>query len=49
MCGSPTDLLVAKNGSKEADSQDILFLLIDLYKSVFCKDSVYDFCCSGHK
>lgn len=37
MCGSPTDLLEAKNGTKDADSSDILFLLIDLYKSV-----VYD-------
>lgn len=36
MCGSPMDLLGAKNGTKEADSSDILFLLIDLYKSVFC-------------
>lgn len=35
MCGSPRDLLEAKNGNKEADSSDILFLLIDLYKSVF--------------
>lgn len=49
MCGSPTDLLVAKNGSKEADSPDILFLLIDLYKSVFRSDSADVFCCSGHK
>lgn len=36
MCGSPMDLLGAKNGTQEADSSDILFLLIDLYKSVFC-------------
>lgn len=34
MCGSPTDLLEAKNGTTEADSSDIVFLLIDLYKSV---------------
>lgn len=34
MCGSPMDILEAKNGTKEADSSDILFLLIDLYKSV---------------
>lgn len=34
MCGSPQDLLGAKNGTKEADNSDILFLLIDLYKSV---------------
>lgn len=39
MCGSPMDLLEAKNGTKEADSSDILFLLIDLYKSV-----VYNYC-----
>lgn len=34
MCGSPMDILEAKNGTKEADNSDILFLLIDLYKSV---------------
>lgn len=34
MCGSPKDILEAKNGTKEADNSDILFLLIDLYKSV---------------
>lgn len=34
MCGSPKDILEAKNDTKEADNSDILFLLIDLYKSV---------------
>lgn len=34
MCGSPQDILEAKNGTKEADNSDVLFLLIDLYKSV---------------
>uniref|UniRef100_A0A7N6AWX7 Guanylate cyclase n=1 Tax=Anabas testudineus TaxID=64144 RepID=A0A7N6AWX7_ANATE len=34
MCGSPMDVLEMKNGSVEADSSDILFVLIDLYKSV---------------
>lgn len=34
MCGSPMDILEAKNGTAEADNGDILFLLIDLYKSV---------------
>lgn len=34
MCGSPMDVLELKNGSAEADSSDILFVLIDLYKSV---------------
>ncbi|XP_044034337.1 heat-stable enterotoxin receptor isoform X2 [Siniperca chuatsi] len=31
MCGSPMDVVEVKNGSKEADSSDILFVLIDLY------------------
>ncbi|CAG04505.1 unnamed protein product, partial [Tetraodon nigroviridis] len=35
MCGSPLDLLEAKNGSKEADSSEILFLLIDLYNDQY--------------
>lgn len=34
MCGSPADVLEVKNGSVEADRSDILFILIDLYKSV---------------
>lgn len=34
MCGSPADIVEAKNGIKEADSSEILFILIDLYKSV---------------
>lgn len=34
MCGSPQDILEAKNGTEGADKNDILFLLIDLYKSV---------------
>lgn len=34
MCGSPMDVLEVKNGSAEADNNDILFVLIDLYKSV---------------
>lgn len=34
ICGSPEELLELKNGSKEADSSDLLFILIDLYKSV---------------
>ncbi|KAM9336605.1 guanylyl cyclase C [Symphorus nematophorus] len=31
ICGSPMDILELKNGSKEADSRDVLFILIDLY------------------
>eukprot|EP00064_Thunnus_orientalis_P013342 superscaffoldBa00002157_g13381 len=34
MCGSPKDLAELKNGSREADSSDIAFILIDLYKSM---------------
>lgn len=34
MCGTPMDVMEVKNGSPEADSSDILFILIDLYKSV---------------
>lgn len=34
ICGSPMDVLEAKKGIKEADNSDILFFLIDLYKSV---------------
>lgn len=36
MCGSPMDLVEAKNGTEGADSSEILFILIDLYKSVLC-------------
>ncbi|XP_061565050.1 guanylyl cyclase C [Cololabis saira] len=35
MCGSPDDLLEAKNGSKAADSSDLLFILIDLYNDIY--------------
>ncbi|KAF7204837.1 heat-stable enterotoxin receptor-like [Nothobranchius furzeri] len=35
MCGSPTDLLEVKNGSKSADSSEFLFVLIDLYNDVY--------------
>ncbi|XP_070846767.1 guanylyl cyclase C [Chaetodon trifascialis] len=35
ICGSPMDILEAKNGSKEADSNDILFILIDLYNDKY--------------
>ncbi|KAM6897101.1 guanylyl cyclase C [Xenentodon cancila] len=35
MCGSPDDLLEAKNGSSDADSSDLLFMLIDLYNDVY--------------
>uniref|UniRef100_A0A3B3ZKP8 Guanylate cyclase n=1 Tax=Periophthalmus magnuspinnatus TaxID=409849 RepID=A0A3B3ZKP8_9GOBI len=34
MCGSPADVEEAKRGIPEADNSDILFFLIDLYKSV---------------
>lgn len=34
MCGSPMDLVEIKNGSKAADSSDIVFILIDLYRLV---------------
>lgn len=34
MCGSPMDLVEIKNGSKAADSSDIAFILIDLYRLV---------------
>lgn len=34
LCGSPTDLKEVKNISDAADNLDILFILIDLYKSV---------------
>ncbi|CAN9508980.1 unnamed protein product [Ophioblennius macclurei] len=39
MCGSPLDLLEAKNGSKEADRNDILFILIDLYNDEYYTSS----------
>ncbi|XP_017271662.1 heat-stable enterotoxin receptor isoform X2 [Kryptolebias marmoratus] len=35
MCGSPTDILEVKNGSKAADSSNFLFVLIDLYNDVY--------------
>ncbi|XP_070782878.1 guanylyl cyclase C [Enoplosus armatus] len=35
MCGSPMDIVEVKNGSKEADSSDILFVLIDLYNDKY--------------
>uniref|UniRef100_A0A3Q1HS74 Guanylate cyclase n=1 Tax=Anabas testudineus TaxID=64144 RepID=A0A3Q1HS74_ANATE len=35
MCGSPMDVLEMKNGSVEADSSDILFVLIDLYNDKY--------------
>lgn len=35
MCGSPMDLLEAKNVSEEADSSDIIFVLIDLYNDEY--------------
>uniref|UniRef100_A0A672FP54 Guanylate cyclase n=1 Tax=Salarias fasciatus TaxID=181472 RepID=A0A672FP54_SALFA len=35
MCGSPLDLLELKNGSKEANKKDILFVLIDLYNDEY--------------
>uniref|UniRef100_A0A3Q3QH07 Guanylate cyclase n=1 Tax=Monopterus albus TaxID=43700 RepID=A0A3Q3QH07_MONAL len=35
MCGSPADILEAKNGSTEADSSHVLFLLIDLYNDQY--------------
>ncbi|XP_051273224.1 guanylyl cyclase C [Dicentrarchus labrax] len=31
VCGSPMDILEMKNGIKEADNSDILFILIDLF------------------
>ncbi|TMS22144.1 Heat-stable enterotoxin receptor [Larimichthys crocea] len=39
MCGSPADILEAKNGIKEADSADILFVLIDLYNDQYYTNS----------
>ncbi|TNN04124.1 hypothetical protein fugu_001153 [Takifugu bimaculatus] len=35
MCGSPQDILEAKNGTEGADKNDILFLLIDLYNDQY--------------
>ncbi|XP_041671715.1 heat-stable enterotoxin receptor isoform X2 [Cheilinus undulatus] len=35
MCGSPKDVIEVKNGSKEADSSDIVFILIDLYNDIY--------------
>uniref|UniRef100_A0A3Q4AK55 Guanylate cyclase n=1 Tax=Mola mola TaxID=94237 RepID=A0A3Q4AK55_MOLML len=35
MCGSPMDIKEAKHGIKEADSSDILFVLIDLYNDQY--------------
>ncbi|XP_035525886.1 heat-stable enterotoxin receptor [Morone saxatilis] len=34
-CGSPMDILEVKNGTKEADNSDILFILIDLYNDIY--------------
>ena len=33
-CGSPADMQEMKNNTVEANNNDILFVLIDLYKSV---------------
>ncbi|XP_078019732.1 guanylyl cyclase C isoform X2 [Epinephelus lanceolatus] len=35
MCGTPMDVMEVKNGSPEADSSDILFILIDLYNDQY--------------
>ncbi|KAI3365534.1 hypothetical protein L3Q82_010621, partial [Scortum barcoo] len=35
MCGSPMDLVEAKNGTREADSSEILFVLIDLFNDEY--------------
>ncbi|XP_047464714.1 guanylyl cyclase C isoform X2 [Mugil cephalus] len=35
MCGSPQDLVEAKNVSDAADSSEILFVLIDLYNDIY--------------
>uniref|UniRef100_UPI0037E8CC1A guanylyl cyclase C n=1 Tax=Semicossyphus pulcher TaxID=241346 RepID=UPI0037E8CC1A len=35
MCGTPKDVQEVKNGSKEADSSNILFVLIDLYNDKY--------------
>nr|XP_046232669.1 heat-stable enterotoxin receptor [Scatophagus argus] len=35
ICGSPMDVLELKNGTKEADNSDILFILIDLYNDQY--------------
>ncbi|KAK2820861.1 hypothetical protein Q5P01_023820 [Channa striata] len=35
MCGSPMDVVEMKNGSAEAESSDILFVLIDLYNDKY--------------
>ncbi|KAF3704659.1 Heat-stable enterotoxin receptor [Channa argus] len=35
ICGSPMDIMEVKNGSMEADSRDILFILIDLYNDKY--------------
>ncbi|XP_060884802.1 guanylyl cyclase C isoform X1 [Labrus mixtus] len=39
ICGSPQDVIEVKNGSKEADSSEILFLLIDLYNDIYYNTS----------
>lgn len=48
MCGSPMDLVEIKNGSKAADSSDIAFILIDLYRLVllnhFTSVPIYSTC-----
>ncbi|XP_069012160.1 guanylyl cyclase C [Embiotoca jacksoni] len=35
MCGSPTDIMEAKNASNATDGSDILFILIDLYNDIY--------------
>uniref|UniRef100_A0A669EBF2 Guanylate cyclase n=1 Tax=Oreochromis niloticus TaxID=8128 RepID=A0A669EBF2_ORENI len=44
MCGSPMDLVEIKNGSKAADSSDIVFILIDLYRLVLLNYFTLCFC-----
>ncbi|KAJ3608358.1 hypothetical protein NHX12_025406 [Muraenolepis orangiensis] len=38
MCGSPADVLEMKNGMAEADTGDILFMLIDLYNDKYYRN-----------
>uniref|UniRef100_A0A667XZS6 Guanylate cyclase n=1 Tax=Myripristis murdjan TaxID=586833 RepID=A0A667XZS6_9TELE len=35
ICGSPEDVVEVKNGSKEADTGEVLFILIDLYNDKY--------------
>ncbi|CAJ1080629.1 LOW QUALITY PROTEIN: heat-stable enterotoxin receptor [Xyrichtys novacula] len=37
ICGSPKDLIEVKNSSKELDTSDVVFILIDLYNDVYYK------------